>query len=110
MPVQTAVEPLLQDTSIQGTSPFRGHKVWPGKNFHQQQFILLSSNLRLCYPQLAEVFYVGNNTVMSLILKLAEVKKTRPRWSTHRCSHNVCIFTPLKGRLYSGETDTFSGS
>ena len=59
MPVQAAVEPLLQDTSIQGTPPFRGHKIWPGKNVHQQQFIQLSSNLRLCYPQLAEVFYVG---------------------------------------------------
>ena len=91
MPVQTTVEPLFWNTSIQGTPPFRGHKIWPRKNVQQQQFIQLSSNLRLCYPQLAELFYVGNSTVVSPILKLAEVKKTRPRWSTHRCSHNLCI-------------------
>ena len=75
MPVQTTVEPLFWNTSIQGTPPFRGHKIWPGKNVHQQQFIQFSSNLRLCYPQLAELFYVGNNTVISPILKLAEVKR-----------------------------------
>ena len=60
MPVQTAVEPLFWDTSIQGTPPFRGHKIWPRKNVQQQQFIQLSNNLRLCYPQLAELFYAGN--------------------------------------------------
>ena len=26
------VEPLLWDTSIQGTPPFRGHKIWLRKN------------------------------------------------------------------------------
>ena len=26
------MEPLLWDTSIQGTSPFRGHKIWSQKN------------------------------------------------------------------------------
>ena len=28
------VEPLLWDTSIQGTPPFRGHKIWSRKNVH----------------------------------------------------------------------------
>ena len=28
------VEPLLWDTSVQGTSPFRGDKIWSRKNVH----------------------------------------------------------------------------
>ena len=28
------VEPLLWDTSIQGTPPFRGHKIWLRKNVY----------------------------------------------------------------------------
>ena len=30
----------------------------------QQQFIQLSNNLSLCYPQLAELFQVGNNAII----------------------------------------------
>ena len=29
-----AVEPLLWDTSIQGSTPFRGQKIWPWENSH----------------------------------------------------------------------------
>ena len=28
------VEPLLWNTSIQGTTPLRGHKIWSQKNAH----------------------------------------------------------------------------
>ena len=30
----------------------------------QQQFIQLSNELGLCYPQLADLFQVGNNTII----------------------------------------------
>ena len=32
--VRYKVEPLLSDTCIQGTPPFRGHKIWSRKNTH----------------------------------------------------------------------------
>ena len=30
----STVETLFWDTFIQGTPPFRGHKIWSGKNVH----------------------------------------------------------------------------
>ena len=32
--VMYTVEPLLWNTSIQGTTPLRGHKIWSWKNAH----------------------------------------------------------------------------
>ena len=34
MQVSDTVEPLLWDTSIKGTPPFRGHKIFSRKNVH----------------------------------------------------------------------------
>ena len=44
------VEPLLWDTSIQGTPPFRGHKIWLRKNVYIM-FVFVTS--------IAETLFVG---------------------------------------------------
>ena len=45
------VDPFLWDTSIQGTPPFRGHKICPQKNVHIIFHYLL--------PQGRETLFVG---------------------------------------------------
>ena len=41
--ISPTVEPLLWDTSIQGSPPFRGHKIWSRKNVHIIFVSILSS-------------------------------------------------------------------
>ena len=56
--ISPTVEPLLWDTSIQGSPPFRGHKIWSRKNVHMIFVSIPSSVGTPLFRGKAHIFWV----------------------------------------------------
>ena len=75
--ILNTVEPLLWDTSIQGTAPFRGLKIWSRKNVHRIFVFVTSTEGILLFRGKKHFFWVpkpGFNFHSGNTLALKKVK------------------------------------